>query len=92
MQAATKDISRKLMGHNVVTLEELMIISKLGSTFRSPNDAMWMKKPSVRDKESLRIADLWHKEHSPIVEELPIITEIKEPKDHSNNDENLKLW
>jgi hypothetical protein len=40
MQIAVKDISRKLMGHNIVTLEELMIISKLGSTFRSPNDAM----------------------------------------------------
>jgi hypothetical protein len=58
MQIASKDISRKLMGHNVVTLEELMIISKLGSTFRSPNDAMWLKKPSVRDRDSLRICDL----------------------------------
>lgn len=40
MQIAAQNISKKLMGHNIVTLEELMVISKLGSTFRSPNDAM----------------------------------------------------
>jgi hypothetical protein len=83
MQIAVTNISRKLMGHNVVTLEELMIISKLGSTFRSPNDAMWLKKPSVRDRDSLRIADLWHKEHLYILEELSKRSIPEEPKDPS---------
>lgn len=40
LHSATSRITRKLMGHNPVTLEELMEVSKLGSTFRSPADAM----------------------------------------------------
>jgi hypothetical protein len=84
MQVAATSMTRKLMGHNVVTLEELMIVSKIGSTFRSPNDSMWLKKPTIRDKESLRIPDLWLKEHSYILEELSKRSIKDEPKDLPN--------
>jgi len=94
LHSATTSMTRKLMGHNPVSLEELMVVSKLGSTFRSPADAMWMKKPSIRDKESLRIPDLWLKEHSYLLDELSKRSISEEPQDHSDisDGENLKPW
>jgi hypothetical protein len=40
-----------------------------------------MKKPTLRNKESLRVPDLWCSEHKYIVEELKARLSKEEPKD-----------